>query len=67
MALFVSILSAPNVMSCEYLITVTPKTTQDITLGALKIETNSAIAKYRHQLAFFSISQKPEPEAAAKP
>lgn len=51
----------------EYLITVTPKTTQDITLGALKIETNSAIAKYRYQLAFFSISRKPEPEAAAKP
>jgi hypothetical protein len=46
---------------------VTPKTTQDITMGALKIETNSAIAKYRHQLAFFSISRKPEPEAAAKP
>lgn len=44
----------------EYLITVTPKTTQDVTMGALKIETNSAIAKYRNQLAFFSISRKPE-------
>lgn len=48
----------------EYLVTVTPKTTQDITMGALKIETNSAIAKYRHQLAFFSISRKPEAQAA---
>lgn len=48
----------------EYLVTVTPKTTQDITMGALKIETNSAIAKYRHQLAFFSISRKPETQAA---
>jgi hypothetical protein len=48
----------------EFLVTVTPKTTQDITMGALKIETNSAIAKYRHQLAFFSISRKPEAQAA---
>lgn len=43
----------------EYLITMTPKTTQDITMGALKIETNTPIAKYKNQLAFFSISQKP--------
>lgn len=55
----------------EYLITVTPKNTNDITMGALKIETTSSIAKYRNQLAFFSISRKPEPlptaTAAAKP
>ncbi|MFO1482512.1 MAG: DUF1573 domain-containing protein [Verrucomicrobiaceae bacterium] len=44
----------------EYLITVTPKSTQDVTMGALKIETSSSIAKYRNQLAFFSISRKPE-------
>lgn len=50
----------------EYLITVTPKTTQDVTMGALKIETNSAIAKYRNQLAFFSISRKPEPLPTAQ-
>lgn len=50
----------------EYLITVTPKTTQDVTMGALKIETNSPIAKYRNQLAFFSISRKPEPLPAAQ-
>lgn len=53
----------------EYLITVRPKTTQDVTMGALKIETNSSIAKYKYQLAFFSISRKPEPlpPASAKP
>jgi len=49
----------------EYLITVTPKTTEDVTMGALKIETNSAIAKYRNQLAFFAISRKPAPVPAA--
>ncbi len=49
----------------EYLIKVKPKTTQDITMGALKIETNSSIAKYRYQLAFFSITKKPEPPPAA--
>ncbi|OYW72965.1 MAG: hypothetical protein B7Z37_23460 [Verrucomicrobia bacterium 12-59-8] len=49
----------------EYLITVKPKTTQDTTMGALKIETNSRIAKYRYQLAFFTITRKPEPPPAA--
>ena len=49
----------------QYLITVKPKSTADITMGALKIETNSAIAKYRYQLAFFSITKKPEPQPAA--
>lgn len=51
----------------EYLVTVTPKTTDDVTLGALKIETNSPIAKYRNQLAFFSISRKPDPIPAPQP
>ncbi len=54
----------------EYLITMTPKSTNDVTMGALKIETNTAIAKYKHQLAFFSISRKPEPppeSPASKP
>ncbi|MCB1275655.1 DUF1573 domain-containing protein [Prosthecobacter sp.] len=51
----------------EYLIKVTPKSTKDVTMGALKIETNSPIAKYRYQLAFFSITRKPEPLPAAKP
>jgi Protein of unknown function (DUF1573) len=49
----------------EYLISVKPKTTQDVTMGALKIETNSPIAKYRYQLAFFSITRKPEPQPAS--
>lgn len=51
----------------EYLVTVTPKTTDDVTLGALKIETNSPIAKYRNQLAFFSISRKPDLIPAPQP
>ncbi|MDI1311178.1 DUF1573 domain-containing protein [Prosthecobacter sp.] len=49
----------------EYLITVTPKNTEEVTMGALKIETNSSIAKYRYQLAFFTITKKPEPQPAA--
>lgn len=49
----------------EYLITVTPDNTEETTMGALKIETNSPIEKYRYQLAFFSITRKPEPQAAA--
>jgi hypothetical protein len=49
----------------EYLVTVTPKSTQDVTMSALKIETSSSIAKYRNQLVFFSISRKPEPQPAA--
>ncbi|MFN7562821.1 MAG: DUF1573 domain-containing protein [Prosthecobacter sp.] len=43
----------------EYLVTVKPKTTADVTLGALKIETDSTIPKYQRQLAFFSIYNKP--------
>ncbi|MBN8419698.1 MAG: DUF1573 domain-containing protein [Verrucomicrobia bacterium] len=49
----------------EYLITVKPKSTEEVTMGALKIETNSSIAKYRYQLAFFTITRKPEPQPAA--
>lgn len=57
----------------EYLVTVTPRSTQEVTMSALKIETSSPIAKYRNQLVFFSISRKPEPApqptaaAATKP
>jgi hypothetical protein len=43
----------------EYQVTVKPKTTKDVTLGALKIETDSKIPKYQRQLAFFSIYNKP--------
>lgn len=56
----------------EYTITVTPKTTADVVIGALKIETDSKIPKYARQLAFFSIvrqpeSRKDEATAGAKP
>ncbi|MBL9185783.1 MAG: DUF1573 domain-containing protein [Verrucomicrobiaceae bacterium] len=54
----------------EYLVTVKPKSTKDVTLGALKIETDSTIPKYQRQLAFFSIYNKPaepaKPVEAAK-
>jgi len=49
----------------EYLITVKPKSTEEVTMGALKIETNSTIAKYRYQLAFFTITRKPEAQPGA--
>jgi len=44
----------------EYMVTVTPKTTADVVIGALKIETDSTVPKYARQLAFFSIVRKPE-------
>ena len=43
----------------EYLVTVKPKSTKEVTLGALKIETDSKIPKYQRQLAFFSVYRKP--------
>lgn len=49
----------------EYLVTVTPRSTEAVMMSALKIETSSSIAKYRNQLVFFSVSRKPEPAAAA--
>lgn len=51
----------------EYRITVKPNSTEEVLMGALKIETNSAIPKYQRQLAFFSVFRKPAnaPEAAA--
>lgn len=56
----------------EYTLIVTPKTTADVVIGALKIETDSKIPKYARQLAFFSIVRKPEsrkdePTAGVKP
>lgn len=44
----------------EYKILVTPDSTAEVTLGALKIETDSKIPKYQRQLAFFNIFRKPE-------
>ncbi|MCW0221023.1 MAG: DUF1573 domain-containing protein [Prosthecobacter sp.] len=43
----------------EYEVTVKPKTTGEVMLGALRIETDSSIPKYQRQLAFFSVYRKP--------
>ncbi|MBE7495414.1 MAG: DUF1573 domain-containing protein [Verrucomicrobiaceae bacterium] len=50
----------------EYVVTVKPKSTSEVTLGALKIETDSKIPKYQRQLAFFSIYNKPAAEPQQK-
>lgn len=50
----------------EYEITVQPLTTDDVVLGALKIETDSKIPKYQRQMAFFSVYRKPA-SVEAKP
>lgn len=50
----------------EYLISIKPKTTKEVTLGALKIETESKVPKFQRHLAFFSIFNKPA-DAAATP
>lgn len=42
-----------------YEIKVKPKNTEEVMLGALRIETDSTIAKYQRQLAFFSVYRKP--------
>ena len=47
----------------EYRLIVKPAGTADITIGALKIETDSKIPKYSRQMAFFSIVR---PELAEK-
>ena len=44
----------------EYLVTITPKSTADVVIGALKIETDSKVPKYARQLAFFSIVRQPD-------
>jgi hypothetical protein len=55
----------------QYELLITPTTTQDVTIGALKIETDSKIPKYARQMTFFSIVTQPksradEPIAGAK-
>lgn len=47
----------------EYHITIKPAATDDVTIGALKIETDSKIPKYSRQMAFFNIVR---PELAEK-
>ncbi|MCB1226990.1 MAG: DUF1573 domain-containing protein [Verrucomicrobiales bacterium] len=44
----------------EYRIKVTPKETETVTLGALKVQTDSKIPKYQRQLAYFSVFRKPD-------
>jgi hypothetical protein len=51
----------------EYRITVKPKSTDEVVMGALKIETDSEIPKYQRQLAFFSVFRKPANAAEEKP
>lgn len=48
----------------EYLVTLTPKTTADIMIGALKLETDSKIPKYQRQLGFFGVVRQPESRKA---
>lgn len=47
----------------EYKVILSPTDTSGVTIGALKIETDSKIAKYQRQMAFFSIVR---PEQADK-
>ena len=42
-----------------YEVSVTPKSTAEVMLGALRIETDSTIPKYQRQMAFFSVYRKP--------
>lgn len=48
----------------EYVVTMTPKTTDDVMIGALKLETDSKIPKYQRQLAFFGVVRQPETKKA---
>lgn len=48
----------------EYRVSVKPKSTKEVFLGALKIETDSKIPKYQRQLAFFSVYRKPDSVSA---
>jgi hypothetical protein len=50
----------------EYQITVTPKETKDIIVGAVRIDTDAKIAKYQRQLAFFNIITQEQAERRRK-
>lgn len=43
----------------EYTVTVKPRSTAEVILGAVKIETDSSIPKYQRQLGYFSVFRKP--------
>jgi hypothetical protein len=49
----------------EYLLKLTPKSTDEATLGTIKIETDCKIAKYANRLIFFTIVRNRIPEAPA--
>lgn len=49
----------------EYVVTLTPKTTEEVMIGALKLETDSTIPKYQRQMAFFGVVREPESKKAA--
>jgi hypothetical protein len=48
----------------EYVVTLTPTTTAEVMIGALKLETDSKIPKYQRQLAFFGVVRQPESRKA---
>lgn len=50
----------------EYQIILKPTSTAEVTIGALKIETDSKIPKYARQMAFFSIVRPEQLEKEAK-
>jgi hypothetical protein len=47
----------------EYVVTLQPKSTEEVVIGALKIETDSRIPKYQRQMGFFSIVRQPASRA----
>jgi hypothetical protein len=50
-----------------YEVIMTPKTTAEPTLGAVKIETDCELSRYRNRLAFFNVVRPRRPAAAAVP
>lgn len=50
----------------EYQIILKPTSTAEVTIGALKIETDSKIPKYARQMAFFSIVKPEQLEKESK-
>lgn len=50
----------------EYKVILTPTDTSGVTIGALKIETDSKIPKYQRQMAFFSIVRPDQVEKPVK-
>jgi len=51
----------------SYEVIITPKTTAEPTLGAVRIETDCELARYQSRLAFFNVVRQRRPAAAAVP